>query len=172
MAKKSRSNERTIKRHKKARIKGAKIPSSWIESFTSKDAAWWVSEIQRLVTKHSCPTKNPWHGTTRTGIVMAELVNLVQKHGMPKKGPAYDGNMRMACILSYVLVLWYLRLHRAKSYDPRRPVRHRQAAYWGRLGYANALFLAITDESKDAEMFPGQNWESPWDPTTTDGYFV
>ena len=103
---------------------------------------------------------------------MADLVKLVQKRGMPKKGPPYDGNMRMACVLSYVLALWYLRLHRAKAYDPRRPVKLRQGAYWSRLGYAQALFVAITDESLDPKMFPGQNWESPWNPHTTDGYFV
>jgi len=80
--------------------------------------------------------------------------------------------MRMASILSFILATWYLRLHRAKMYDPRRPVRHRQAAYWSRLSYANALFLAITDESKDAEMFPGQRWEMPFDPYPTDGYFI
>ena len=102
---------------------------------------------------------------------MAELVNLAQKHGMPKKG-TYDGNMRMASILSYVLALWVLRLIRAKSYDPRRPVRLRQAAYFHRLGYANALFLAITDESLDPKMFPGQRWETPFDPYPTDGYFI
>ena len=172
------SKERLVRRHRKARVlpinphRKAKTPTSWVESLTGKDAAWWVSEIQRLIANHTRPTKDPWHGTTQTEKAMTDLIKLVQKHGMPKKGPQYDGNMRMACILSYVLALWYLRLHRAKIYDPRRPVRHRQAAYWSRLGYANALFLAIEDESKDAEMFPGQNWESPWDPTTTDGYFV
>ena len=159
-------------RKKQTRRQIKKPPASWVESLTGKDAAWWVSEIQRLVTKHSRPTKNPWHGTTRTEKVMADLVKLVQKHGMPKTGPSYDGNMRMACVLAYVLVFWVLRLQRAKSYDPRRPVRHRQAAYFHQLAYANALFLAIADERLDPKLFPGQNWESPWDPRTTDGFFV
>jgi hypothetical protein len=78
----------------------------------------------------------------------------------------------MACILSYVLALWVLRLSRAKSYDPRRPVRLRQGAYWNRLGYAQALFMAIMDESLDPKLFPGQRWETPFDPYPTDGYFV
>ena len=146
--------------------------SSWIEQLTGKDGAWWISEIQRLITKHTRPTKNLWHGTTATDAVMIDLINLARKYGMPKKGPPYDGNMRMACILSYILALWYLRLHRAKAYDPRRPVRHRQAAYFNRLDYANALFLAITDESLDPTLFPGQRWEAPFDPYPTDGYFV
>lgn len=165
--------KRRGKKKRRSRRKGSiKKATSWIESLTGKGGIWWVSEVQRLVTKHSRPTKNPWHGTTQTEKVMADLVKLVRKHGMPKKGPQYDGNMRMACILSYVLALWYLRLHRAKSYDPRRPVRLRQAAYFHRLGYANALFLAITDESRDQTFFPGQKWETPFDPYPTDGYFV
>ena len=101
-----------------------------------------------------------------------DLVRLVRKHGMPKTGPQYDGNMRIACVLSYVLALWVLRLSRAKSYDPRRPVKLRQTAYFSRLGYANALFLAIMDESLDSTLFPGQRWETPFDPYPTDGYFV
>lgn len=104
--------------------------------------------------------------------MVTDLVKLVRKHGMPKKGPQYDGNMRMACVLSYVLALWVLRLIRAKSYDPRRPVRLRQAAHWSRLGYAQALFVAITDESLDVALFPGQNWETPFSDHPTDGYFV
>ena len=163
---------RTIKRRKKAQSKKIKASESWIESLTGKNATWWVSEIQRLITAHSYKTKNPWHKATRKEKVMMGLVKLVRKHGMPRAGPQYDGNMRIACILSYVLALWYLRLHRAKSYDPRRPVRLRRAAYWNRLGYAQAMFMAITDESLDPTLFPGQKWETPFDPYPTDGFFV
>ena len=46
-------------------------------------------------------------------------------------------------------------------------MRHRQAAYWGRIN-ANALFLAIEDESLDPTLFPGQRWETPLD-TSCDG---
>mgnify|MGYP001573328310 CR=1 FL=1 len=159
------------KRKNKTKEHSRERSASWIELMTAKDAKWWVAKVQTLIAKHSKPTKNPWHGTTKTGMVIAELTNEVQKT-FPRKGPAYDGNMRMASVLSYVLAVFYLRLHRAKSYDPRRPVKARQAAYWSRLHYATALFMAVVDESMDAEMFPGQNWESPWDPRTTDGYFV
>jgi|SRR3990167_9951670 len=167
-----RGSGRRQKRRPREVVKKKPGSGSWIEAMTGKDVLWWVSETQRLISKHSRPTKNPWHRATKTGMVIAELINLVQRHGMPKRGPAYDGNMRMASILGFVLSVWYLRLHRAKSYDPRRPVRHRQQAYWSRLGYATALFMAIVDESKDAEMFPGQRWEMPFDPYPTDGYFV
>lgn len=160
------------RRKRRAAPRDKKAPVSWIEALTGKDRAWWVSEVQRLIPKHSRPTKNPWHGTTDTEKVVADLAKLVQRHGMPKKGQAYDGNMRMACLLSYVLALWYLRLHRGKIYDPRRPVKLRQAAHFNRLAYAQALFLAITDESLDPAMFPGQRWEMPFGPYLTDGYFT
>ena len=138
---------------------------------TGKPKSWWVAATQALITKHSRPTKDPRHGQTRTGMVVAELVALVEKTSFRKK-ERFDGNMRMAAVLSYVLALWYLRVHRAKSYDPRRPVALRRGAYWSRMGYLNALFLAITDESEDQLYFPGQRWETPFDPYPTDGYFV
>ena len=59
-------------------------PSSWIEQLTGKDGAWWVSEVQRLVAKHTRPTKDPRHGSTETGMVLTEIIGLVQKHGMPR----------------------------------------------------------------------------------------
>ena len=127
--------------------------------------------VQELIQKNSRPTKDPWHGATNTERMIKDLVQVIIKVAFPKKG-RYDGNMRMAAILSYVLALWYLRIHRAKSYDPRRPVNARQQAYYTRLDYANALFFAIEDESLDPTCFPGQKWESPFDPYPTDGYFV
>ena len=171
---KPKRSEKKPKRKAREIVKRKPSSGSWIEAMTGQDAKWWVAEVQGLITKHSRPTKNPWHGTTKTSMAMAELITLVQKHGMPKKGPAYDGNMRMASILSFILATWYLRLHRAKSYDPRRPVRHRQAAYWSRLGYATALFMAIMAPInregcnrcfKDwlwFEKVKGYHWEGEW----------
>ena len=147
-------------------------PAPWIDELSGKDRKWWVAKVQSLIKRHSRPTNNPWHGTTDSSLVIRDLVKEVQRHAMPKKGPAYDGNMRMAAVLGYVLCLWYLRVHRAKSQDPRRPVKHRKAAYHSRLRFATAMFHAIVDESEDAEFFSGQKWESPFDPYPTDGYFV
>lgn len=87
------------------------------------------------------------------------------------RGEQFDGNMRMAATLSYILGFWYSRLHRAKCYDPRRPVRHRKQAYFQRYSWALAMFGAIADESDDCDMFK-QKWETPFDPFPTDGYFV
>ena len=163
MAKKKPQLRSKPKRHRQ---------TTWIEDLSGKDRKWWVAKVQTLIKRHSRPTKNPWHGTTDSSLVIRDLAREVGRHAMPKKGPAYDGNMRMAAILSYVLALWFFRIARAKSYDPRRPVKHRKAAYLGQLKFATAMFHAIVDESEDPEFFPGQKWESPFDPYPTDGYFV
>ena len=145
-------------------------PTDWLSASTGHDARWWVAKIQGFIVKHTKPTKDPWHGRTATRRAMADLMREVERT-RPKTG-RYDENMRMASVLSLVLATWYLRVHRAKSYDPRRPVKLRKAAYFNRLGYAAAFFLAIEDESLDQEHFPGQKWETPFDPYPTDGYFV
>lgn len=167
MAVKKRS---PIRRRKKAKQVKQTKPTDWLSASTGHDGKWWVAKIQALITKHSRPTRDPWHGTTKTAHMVADLVREIEKVS-PKK-VRYEVNMHMASVLSLALATWYLRVHRAKSYDPRRPVKLRKAAYFQRLGYAAALFLAMEDESQDQEHFPGQNWETPFDPCPTDGYFV
>ena len=102
--------------------------------------------------------------------MVADLARAVRKL-FPKRG-AYDGNMRMASVLGFVLVFWYLRTGRAKAFDPRRPVAHRKAALdqWRR--FCLNLLNAMLDDSEDARIFPEQNWESPYSNHPTDGYFV
>ena len=102
--------------------------------------------------------------------MVADLARAVRKL-FPKRG-AYDGNMRMASVLGFVLVFWYLRTHRAKAFDPRRPVAHRKAALdqWRR--FCLSLLNAMLDDSEDARIFPSQKWESPHDPFPTDGAFI
>lgn len=156
-----------IRRKKKAK---REKPIDWLSASTGYDGKWWVAKVQALIVKHSRPTKDPWHGTTETARMLSDLVREVERTA-PKEG-RFDENMRAASVLSLALATWYLRVHRAKSYDPRRPVKLRKAAYFNRLGYATALFLAMEDESLDQEHFPGQRWETPFDPYPTDGYFV
>ena len=158
-------------RLKKTKQQKPPVETSWIAYMTGRPRKWWVAEVQRLISKHSMPTKDPHHGQTQTEKAVAELVSTVHKT-FPKKGERFDGNMRMAAVLSYVLALWYSRLSRAKSYDPRRPVAHRKAGYAHRLSWAMAMVLALMDESEDVEHFPGQNWETPFSDHPTDGYFV
>lgn len=142
----------------------------WLCEVTGHDRKWWVARVQGLITKHSKPTKDPHHAETATANVITDLTRDLQR--LWDGTGRFDGNMRTVAVLSIVLATWYLRVHRAKIYDPRRPVKLRRSAYYQRLSYAMAMFKAIEDESLDAEMFPGQNWEFPFSDHATDGYFI
>ena len=159
------------RRSKRARKKIGLKPSDWLAAITGHDGRWWVARVQSFVTKHARPTRDPKHKTAEPEKIIADLTREIMK-AAKKTNRVGDGNMLAACALSLILATWYLRLSRAKSYDPRRPVRLRKAAYFSRLNYAAALFLAMEDESFDQGHFPGQNWETPFDPRTTDGYFI
>ena len=158
-----------IKRSKR-RHKATEPQQQWVGAVTGKDRKYWVALVQKLIAKHSRPTKDPWHGVTATAKVIEALVKEIVKT-YPKQ-ERFDENMRMAAVLSYILATWYARVHRAKSYDPRRPVRLRKDAFMSRQRWAVAMFQTVIDESEDAEMFPGQKWETPWDPNPTDGFFT
>lgn len=90
---------------------------------------------------------------------------------LPREG-VYDGNMRAGLVLSYALALWYFRLHRAKCFDPRRPVAGRQLAYATWLRNVAAFALLAVDGREDHAYFPGQQWDDPFGPEARDGSFV
>ena len=147
----------------------------FIGQVTGKERGWWVAFIQGRITARAKRSKDPWHDQSDSQKVMNDVVAEIRRliyDKAKKEKRAFDSNMALAMGTSYVLAVWYLRLHRAKSYDPRRPVKLRQAAYWHRYAFARAIFDAIVDESQDPKYFPGQRWESPFDPYPTDGYFV
>jgi hypothetical protein len=150
--------------------KTSALETSWIASSTGKSRLEWIGIIQGTLKKISKPTKDKWHDTNDPIELITRLARDVRKT-FPKQG-RFDGNMRMTATLGYLCCLFYLRLHKAKSFDPRRPVAARKQAYFQRQQFAQALLNAIIDESLDCEMFPSQNWESPWIKSPTDGYFV
>ena len=161
-----------MKKRKPKRVKKRQPkPSDWLAAITGNDGKWWVARVQSLVTKHARPTRDPRHKTAEPEKIVADLVREIMKAAR-RTNRVGDGNMLAACALSLILATWFLRLSRAKSYDPRRPVALRKQAYFSRLGYATALFRAIEDESQDQEHFPGQNWETPFSDHPTDGYFI
>lgn len=142
---------------------------SWLERATRRSPAWWIGKVQREITRASTPSDNPKHDTTDARRWIERVMEAVV--GSLPAG-FYDGNMRAAAVLSQVLALWYLRVHRAKCYDPTRPVASRQQGLEDWLGYATALGALALDERHDAAAFPHQDWESPFDPDATDGTFV
>lgn len=89
---------------------------------------------------------------------------------MPSEG-SYDGNMRVAVVTSYVLALWYFRLHRAKCWHPDRPLEARRGAYQQWLTTAQAFALLPVDERDDYTFMP-QEWDNPFLPGARSGKFV
>lgn len=144
---------------------------NWLEEQTGQSSAWWMATVQRLIGKHSTPPpKGKKHGTTDVTAWLTDLVKMVERR-FPPDGQ-YDENMKAAAVLSQVLALWYLRVHRAKALDSARPISHRQSAYLRRQEYVVALLLAAMDEREDAAYFPGQRWQLPFTPDATSGDFV
>jgi len=160
----------TVKKRLKPTKRRSAKQLSWIEDATGKSRVDWVGEIQKIIGKISKPTKDKWHDTNDPVEMVKLLAMMVRKTWSKKE--RFDGNMRIAATIGYILCTWYLRVHLAKSHDPRRPVRHRQAAYFQRQHFAMALINSVIDESDDTKMFPDQNWESPFSLHPTDGYFI
>lgn len=142
----------------------------WLKDMTHQGAVWWVAAIQSLIGKHSKKTKDPKHDRTDTRKMLHELVDLVMKR-MPATG-YYDENMRACAVLSMVTALWYARVNRAKCFDPRRPVFERGVSYENWLNYSMAMVRQLLDERDDDTFFPGQQWESPFAKSATNGDFV
>jgi hypothetical protein len=125
--------------------------------------------IQKEISKATKKTKDPNHGKTNVRVWSKKLVNEIMK-AMPKEG-TYDENMRFAATMGFVLVLWYARLHKAKIYDPRRPIKTRQTAYHQWMLFCHSIFNAMMDESLDAEFFK-QHFDPPFSPHAVDGVFI
>ena len=126
--------------------------------------------MQRLIARASTPPKKgEVHGRTNVARWLFVLVVDVLKT-LPKDD-TYDGNMRAAAILSQVLAYWYLRTHRAKCYDPHRPVESRQRAFGAWLDWCAGMSAMMLDERQDAQLFD-QPWDFPFGPDAKDGTYV
>lgn len=152
--------------------------SEWIEDATSKPRAYWVARVQQLIQENSEPNPdNPQHPETDAGAFLLQLVAEVLESAPLSSWqtgvPPYDGNMRAAAILGYVLSLWFARIARAKLYDPNRPLGNALPIYKSRyLAWCHALAAALFDESEDSTYFPGQKWQYPFAPGAKGGFFV
>ena len=147
------------------------MPKTWLEQRTRKSPAWWMATIQRQIAKASRKSKDPKHDQTDVKKWLTEIVRIVV-NDFPPDNTKFDENMGAAAILSQVLAMWYLRCHRAKILDPRRPLSHRQEAQERWLAYVAGLAALAVDDREDAAFFPGQEWRLPFDPDATSGDFV
>lgn len=143
---------------------------SWLRDMTHQGRPYWISRVQTLIANNTQPD-GKGHGETDLKWIH-ELVDEVEK-GLPPLGPIpYDGNMRMAAILSMILGTWYSQLHYAKTQDSHRPVFDRRMASIKRHAWIMSMIDHMTDTSGGATYFPGQPWDSPWAPEAKNGEFV
>jgi hypothetical protein len=146
------------------------LPDSFLQTTTHRSPEWWVATIQQLIADASSPSEDPNHDTTDGAAWLKRLVDTVLD-GLPPSND-YDGNMRAGAILSQALFVWYVRLHRAKWSDPRRPLELRQRAYEGWLAFVESTFAAVVDVRNDPVAFSGQEWDHPYSPKARSGGFV
>lgn len=128
----------------------------------------WINKVQKLIALNTVTPKGATHGITNKVWILELLVKV--KKTMPKKGE-YDGNMWLASTIGAILIGWYLRVHRAKAYDPQRPVAHRRKALRQRMEFAQFINSLIIDESEDYLIF-NQEWDVPFSKHAKDGKFV
>lgn len=130
--------------------------------------------IQDLIQKHSTEPrkrgKYKGHSISDVRGWMKEFIDITVKK-RADYGPT-DGNLRAARRVGLALLTWYVRVHRAKAMDPRRPIAHRKAAYSQVLVTVGDIAKAVFNDCMDPLTFPEQEWESPWAPDARDGDFV
>lgn len=142
----------------------------WLKRTTGTDDVEWVTFVQKAVNEATDWEKGPeGHGITDVKVWLDRLAERVAK-ATPKDGH-YDENIWAARVMGLVLVLWAVRVHRAKTQDPHRPVKLRRQSYRSWLAFMHVLFDALTDESRDHDYFP-QMWDPPFAPNAHDGDFV
>ena len=96
-----------------------------------------------------------------------------EKSGPKRAKPKpFDGNMRIASTMGLILSAWYCRVQLAKTQDPNRPVKLRKEAHHKWCAWYQAQVIAMVDAQHDPDLFPGQEWESPFVPGARSGRFV
>ena len=141
------------------------------------EIAGWLVEVQHLIGKHSTEAKygpNKAHARTDSVAWVADLARLVAAHVEAKnRGRHYDENMALASGLGLILVAWYAHVHRAKSYDPNRPLKARQAAAAQRTRFLAELAAVLADDSVMGEVWGKQQaWNFPFGRGAKGGRFV
>jgi hypothetical protein len=155
---------------------------------TSFDDAYWMARVQQLIVECSTPIATEsreengqivalaGHSSTDTKMALRRLLDEVIATN-PISGSAtgigvYDENMRTISLLGYICVLWYSSTHRAKLFDPARPLSLRRQAWGAYLSWATELVRMLLDVSRLSTFFPIQKWGYPFDPEGKDGTFI
>lgn len=137
----------------------------------------WLRFVEELISLSTTPPmktgKHKGHGHTDVSKWVQALHVSVQGYiAATSKGKPYDGNMRTAALLGAILVTWYANVHRAKSYDPNRPLAIRRRAARQRREYLRALFEAVNDDTLMAKVWGHQEFNVPHGKAARGGRFV
>jgi len=137
----------------------------------------WLQLVEHLIGKASTKPrtrgKYKGHSSTDSLAWVWSLACFCQKYIVSRnKGRAYDENMALASLLGRVLVLWYCNVHRAKGFDPNRPLSRKQVfTYLAR--YRGALMAAMCDERLMGSVWgKKQQWNFPFGKGAKGGKFV
>ena len=134
--------------------------------------------VEYLIGKHSSVKakagSHKGHATTNTAAWITELAEFViAENAARNKWITYDGNMATAARLGLILVAWYSNVHRAKSYDPHRPLSARCAAAVQRTQFLAELSAVLADDSVMGEVWGNsQQWNYPFGKGAKGGKFV
>lgn len=145
-----------------------KKQKTWIHSCTGKTDRWWLKRIGDLISENSNHETRVTDVRAWSGHLLYEVVGAIESVKIPK---GRDENMIHASVLSCILMKWFVRLVRAKSYDGRRPLKHRKAMMKRLNAFCREVVGFMTDESEDHLHFPAQKWDPPFVPGAKNGVF-
>ena len=135
---------------------------TFIEDRTGYFLEDWIETIQHLISRSTEDRKTD----------LSWLHNLVTRFLECKKPRGiYDRNMWACSTLGYILIAWYIRIHKAKSYDPERPIKNRKKALKQWRSFILQIQDLIINESADHKLFPDQKWDNPYLPDAINGDF-
>lgn len=141
------------------------------------DIVFWMRRCEELITKHSTSArtrgKYKGHGSTDSVAWVQQLTSELQAFiRRSRRGKAYDENMALGSLTGLVLTVWYCNLHRAKSYDPHRPLELRRTALAQRNAHIAELFSYVNNDELMQKVWNGQVFNFPYGLCAADGTFV
>ena len=145
--------------------------TSWLEKETGLTDRQWIEYVQEIIAANTVPSTDPNHGDTDILFWIVELTEKIDE--LVPAMPVVNGNMWTARVLSAVLAAWYHNVQQAKIMDPKRPIAMRRKVYDRLTLWMDAMeSVATKDDPEIMDIFPGQQWENPFDPEATDGTFI
>ena len=153
----------------------------YLKNRTGKDSQYWLKRIGILISKHAYwdkeetrkakAAKRPLHMSVKLEDWVTHFTDEVIRRRVEGLNSRYDGNMRFASVVSFILMKWWVRLVRAKCYDPRRRLKDRKKGMLALNGFCREVMGFMMDESEDHKHFPDQKWDPPFTPDAKNGKY-